>query len=44
MNVEIGAEATLFPEREYRNVIAVAVQGAANIVTRVSLADMLEHL
>jgi hypothetical protein len=26
MNVEIGAEATLFPEEEYINGIAVAVQ------------------
>jgi hypothetical protein len=25
MNVEIGAEAALFPEKEYINVIAVAV-------------------
>jgi|688.fasta_scaffold1106458_1 hypothetical protein len=27
MNVEIGAEAAQFPEKEYINVIAVAVQG-----------------
>ncbi len=27
MNVEIGAEAALFPEKEYMNAIAVAVQG-----------------
>jgi hypothetical protein len=27
MNVEIGAEASLFPEKEYINGIAVAVQG-----------------
>jgi hypothetical protein len=27
MNVEIGAEAALFPEKEYINVIPVAVQG-----------------
>jgi hypothetical protein len=26
MNLEIGAEAALFPEKEYINVIAVAVQ------------------
>ncbi len=26
MNVEIGAEAALFPEKEYINIIAVAVQ------------------
>jgi hypothetical protein len=26
MNVEIGAKATLFPEKEYINGIAVAVQ------------------
>ncbi len=26
MNVEIGAEAALFPEKEYRNRIAVAVR------------------
>jgi hypothetical protein len=25
MNVEIGAEAALFPEKEYRNGIAIAV-------------------
>jgi hypothetical protein len=29
MNVEIGAEATLFPEKEYINGIAVAVQGTS---------------
>jgi hypothetical protein len=28
MNVEIGAEAALFPEKEYINGIAVAVYGA----------------
>jgi hypothetical protein len=28
MNVEIGAEAALFPEKEYVNGIAVAVCGA----------------
>jgi hypothetical protein len=28
MNVEIGAEAALFPEKEYIDGIAVAVQGA----------------
>ncbi len=28
MNVEIGAEAALFPEKEYINGIAVAVQRA----------------
>jgi hypothetical protein len=44
MNVEIGVEAGLFPEREYINVIAIAVQGAANIATRVYVADMLEKL
>ena len=27
MNVEIGAEAALFPEKEYINGIAVAVEG-----------------
>jgi hypothetical protein len=31
MNVEIGAEAALFPEKEYINRIAVAVQGRAKI-------------
>jgi hypothetical protein len=30
MNVEIGAEAVLFPEKEYRNEIAVAVHVFAN--------------
>jgi hypothetical protein len=30
MNVEIGAEAALFPEKEYINGIAVAVQGGLN--------------
>jgi hypothetical protein len=29
MNVEIGAEAAPFPEKEYINGIAVAVQGSA---------------
>jgi hypothetical protein len=29
MNVEIGAEAALFPEKEYMNGIAVAVWGLA---------------
>ncbi len=28
MNVEIGAEAALFPEKEYRNGIFVAVYGS----------------
>jgi hypothetical protein len=31
MNVEIGAEAALFPEKEYINGFAVAVQGRAKI-------------
>jgi hypothetical protein len=31
MNVEIGAEATLFPEKEYINGIAVAVWIRARI-------------
>jgi hypothetical protein len=44
MNVEIGVEAALFPEREYIIVIAVAVQGAANIATRVPVTNMLENL
>jgi hypothetical protein len=30
MNVEIGAEAALFPEKEYINGIAVAVQFKKN--------------
>jgi hypothetical protein len=30
MNVEIGAEAALFPEKEYINGIAVAVWGREN--------------
>jgi hypothetical protein len=30
MNVEIGAEATQFPEKEYINGIAVAVQEIGN--------------
>jgi hypothetical protein len=30
MNVEIGAEASLFPEKEYINGIAVAVHPAAS--------------
>ncbi len=29
MNVEIGAEAALFPEKEYKNGMAVAVQNKA---------------
>jgi hypothetical protein len=32
MNVEIGAEAALFPEKEYINGIAVAVYGARSTV------------
>jgi hypothetical protein len=31
MNVEIGAEAALFPEKEYINGIAVAVCGATKV-------------
>jgi hypothetical protein len=31
MNVEIGAEAALFPEKEYINGIADAVWSASNI-------------
>jgi hypothetical protein len=31
MNVEIGAEAALFPEKEYINGIAVAVQQSKNL-------------
>ncbi len=32
MNVEIGAEAAIFPEKEYINGIAVAVQSVSKIV------------
>ncbi len=32
MNVEIGAEAALFPEKEYINGIAVAVHNIGTIV------------
>jgi hypothetical protein len=32
MNVEIGAEAALFPEKEYINEIAVAVQEAVTLL------------
>jgi hypothetical protein len=31
MNVEIGAEAALFPEKEYINGIAVAVQDGTGL-------------
>jgi hypothetical protein len=31
MNVEIGAEAALFPEKEYINGIAVAVRSANHV-------------
>jgi hypothetical protein len=34
MNVEIGAEAALFPEKEYINGIAVAVQYVADAVKK----------
>jgi hypothetical protein len=34
MNVEIGAEAALFPEKEYINGIAVAVLGWFRIMRR----------
>jgi hypothetical protein len=34
MNVEIGAEAAQFPEMEYINGIAVAVQGHGRFATK----------
>ncbi len=36
MNVEIGAEAALFPEKEYINGFAVAVHYKASIQQRLS--------
>jgi hypothetical protein len=42
MNVEIGAEAAQFPEKEYINEIAVAVQRAA--VTSRRTTDLATHL
>ncbi len=36
MNVEIGAEAALFPEKEYINGIAVAVYRLANAMFRIN--------
>jgi hypothetical protein len=38
MNVEIGAEAAQFPEKEYINGIAVAVQ--ASSMTTISIAHI----
>jgi hypothetical protein len=35
MNVEIGAEAALFPEKEYINGIAVAVSNTVELVSSV---------
>jgi hypothetical protein len=43
MNVEIGAEATLFPEKEYINGIAVAVQVRSPAETCLSLVALLEY-
>jgi hypothetical protein len=43
MNVEIGAEAALFPEKEYINGIAVAVQGRASLYCMHSESKMLEN-
>jgi hypothetical protein len=37
MNVEIGAEAALFPEKEYKNRIAVAVYMNISLPTGKSL-------
>ncbi len=39
MNVEIGAEAALFPEKEYINGIFVAVQGLISHLKRVFRQD-----
>jgi hypothetical protein len=40
MNVDIGAEAALFPEKEYINGIAVAVQSTVNLVPRYELVSI----
>ena len=40
MNVEIGAEAVQFPEKEYINGIAVAVQSTVNLVPRYELVSI----
>jgi hypothetical protein len=43
MNVEIGAEAALFPEKEYINGIAVAVRGSIITQTRQTIPPCM-HL
>jgi hypothetical protein len=37
MNVEIGAKATLFPEKEYINGIAVAVWSIFSVALKIKL-------
>ncbi len=41
MNVEIGAEAAQFPEKEYINGIAVAVQDYFRLKTKIFLQTSL---
>jgi hypothetical protein len=44
MNVEIGTEAALFPEKEYINGIAVAVRAARLDGLRVSFDKHGDHI
>ncbi len=39
MNVEIGAESALFPEKEYINGIAFSVQGTIHLRSLLSKTD-----
>jgi hypothetical protein len=39
MNVEVGAEAALFPEKEYLNEIAVAVLGRMDTTVELYIFD-----
>jgi hypothetical protein len=43
MNVEIGAEAALFPEKEYIDGIAVAVQFLTRIIMHNGIAPNLQR-
>jgi hypothetical protein len=42
MNMEIGAEAPQFPEKDYINGIAVAVQGLKGALKRPKILRVLE--
>ncbi len=44
MNVEIGAEAALFPEKEYMNGIAVAVWVTARSVVGLCALNVVKYI